>query len=747
MNTILAHANFDDFLGGDCEELLRDVEMMLGVAGPGGPPADVQYAIDFSEIFAFTHPDKTRREVQLFPRDPDANETQQVGINEYVLDRVFFGHKESTPILLVPYAVELQSFVKNIEDEEITALLQAGDQIAKLRSNKLLQEILDSRKSRPNSGLTQEEIKEVMHTIEAHAPLLRLYLHDEGRSTVLRLKFLLANAKLRDPKELYVPQPEKEREIEKRWLSELMKLRGDSRAFSCQVDARAMAQVAAINLSLRKQQRVVRLVTRSSTMHRLFRDEFAKHWSGFDPNLLCHPRAFLFQLDWLPTLADGEKAMKTLEQLREGLLFLQKSGGLVRSEVGSPSASVNSADVSVSANASELDHSLRDIRHQWSVLTNLVLSTETDTYRKSRSKPKNLSYAFAQHILNLVSHDEKLREEVHRRVQDLGQDLREGMENLPYSAQLSPQAITEALDQRLAIEVRGKEPVALSPKSLRFVNYRKIQFYANYIRKAAEKRPDRGAEIIDRFVKHRDAAKSGEYERRIAMAYLLAVNGYWGLAENYCNLAAETPDEEPYVPRHEAHYLLAIIKRIHDRSRVRLLEALEHLATAQKLKPDRQPDFRYLTERAAILFAWLADPALKTVEDAPKLQDALDASRQALSLMPPEEGLRVTIYNNLCFWYLQDDDYGDSTRAKEYAQLLNETLNAIDRKRERWPPSVLDTVLWAEFVLEPEKDERKLRELLKQIDKALGTPTLSDRDRRGMKKHRDAFHAALDKLR
>jgi hypothetical protein len=747
MNSAAAITNFDSFLGGDCEALLRDVEMMLGGASPGNLSApEIQYAVDFSEIFAFTHPDKTRDEVQLFPRDPDADETQQIGINEYVLDRVFFGHK-TTPILLIPYAMELASFVKSVAGEEIAGLMEAAAQLEKLKSDRRLQDVLQTRKGRPNAGLTEEEIREVMRTIEAHAPLLRMYLHDEGRTTLLRLRYLLANAKLRDAKDMYVQQVEMEREIENRWRTQLINLRGASRVFSCKVDARAMAQLVSINQSLRGQNRAVRLVTRSSAMHSLYQRERDKYWRDLDPYMLCHPRSFLFQLDWLPKLANGKEAKLTLERLREGLKFLRSSGSLVRPEAGSPSASVNAEDSAIFANAKDLDAGLRSIRRDWKVLTNLVLSTETESYRKSRSKPRGGSYAFAHSILDLVGHNDKLREAVHRRVQDLGQFLREGMESLPYDAQLSPTKVTESLDNRLALELHGAEPVVLSPKSLRFVNYRCIQFYAPYIRRAAEKKPDGGAEIIGRFVKHRDAARSGEYERRIAMAYLLACNGYWGLAENYCDLALTTPEEAPKVPRHEAEYLLAIIKRIHDRTAARFREGLKHLRTAQELKPEREPDPRYLTEQAAIIFTWRGDPTLSQDPNVPALEDALRASREALEIMSPNDGLRVTIYNNLCFWYLQDDESGDTAKAKKYAGLLNQTLTSIDPKRDRWPPSVLDTVLWAEFKLEAQTDERKLRNLIAQTDKALAIPTISDRDRRALKQHRDAFQATLDKLR
>ncbi len=449
--------------------------------------------------------------MQLFPRDPEADETQQVEINEYVLDRVFFGHKTS-PILLIPYAVELESFIRTIEDEEISGLIEASRQLEGLKATPALQEILETRRSRPNAGLTEKELEAVLRTIEHHAPLLRLYLHDEGRSSLTRLKFLLANAKLRGAKELYVPQAELEEQVQNRWLDALIAVRGESRAFSCQVDARAMAQLACINRALRNQNRVVRLITRSPTMHRLFRSEREEFWSDFDPDMLCHPRAFLFQLDWLPTLSNGTEAVQTLVRLRDGLLFLQKSGALVQSEAG---------------NAQELEANLRAIRHQWNVLANLVLSTETDTHRKSRSRSKNVTHAFAYQILYLVSHDSRIREEVHRRVQELGRDLRSGMEHLPYDAQLSPDTVTESFRKRLGFdEVHGKKPVALSPRSLKFVNYRQIQFYSPYIRKAAEKNPDAGVETISRFVKRKDAARGGEYERRLAMAYLLAVNGY-----------------------------------------------------------------------------------------------------------------------------------------------------------------------------------------------------------------------------
>jgi len=387
---------------------------------------------------------------------------------------------------------------------------------------------------------------------------------------------------------------------------------------------------------------------------------------------------------------------------------------------------------------------LRTIREQWSVLTHLVLSTETETQRKSRPNRKNTSHAFAYQMLHLVSHDPKMREEIHLRVQQLGRNLRDGLEKLPYSAQLSNEVVTDYLDH-LTLEVHGSEPVALAPRSLQFFNYRSIQFYTKFIRHAADRRAEAGTEIIGRFLKRRDTVRAEEYERRIAMGYLLAVSDYWDLAESYCELALSIPETSPQIPRHEGHYLLALCKRIHNPTLERLRKSLHHLKRAQDLKPDGQPDPRYLTERAAVILAWLADPDA-CAGDTPNLQEAIDASERAIVLLQPKDGLRVTLYNNLCYWFLQEKDGQLDPTARHYAELLNTTLATIEPRRDRWPPGLLDTVLWAEFKLDPSPRPGKLRGLVQQMDRVLNTAALTEDNRHLIRSHRDAIHAALDKL-
>ncbi len=174
---------------------------------------------------------------------------------------------------------------------------------------------------------------------------------------------------------------------------------------------------------------------------------------------------------------------------------------------------------------------------------------------------------------------------------------------------------------------------------------------------------------------------------------------------------------------------------------------LRHLQEAQHLKAEDSPDPRYLTERAAIILAWLADASTRAAPDAPSVEEAISASRQALDLLPPKEGLRVTILNNLCYWHLEIDTPQSLDEARSYWQTLHATVNSIEPKRERWPSGVLDTFLWAEFKLTPTADPRKLWDIVSQFDRAMGSLVLTDRDRRVMKGHRDSIQAALDNLR
>ena len=77
--------------------LKRDVGLMLSNAdehsGPQGPRTF--YAVDFSEIYAYTYPDATKNEVRLFSQETDVDPTQQFGINEHLLENIFFSPQDA----------------------------------------------------------------------------------------------------------------------------------------------------------------------------------------------------------------------------------------------------------------------------------------------------------------------------------------------------------------------------------------------------------------------------------------------------------------------------------------------------------------------------------------------------------------------------------------------------------------------------------------------------------------------------
>src|SRR5690348_10008931 len=78
----------------DCAALKRDIDVALEDLDPNDNSASrrqIEYAVDFAEMYAFTHPDETKHEIRWFAQDDDYQ--QLYGINEHVLRNVFFADK------------------------------------------------------------------------------------------------------------------------------------------------------------------------------------------------------------------------------------------------------------------------------------------------------------------------------------------------------------------------------------------------------------------------------------------------------------------------------------------------------------------------------------------------------------------------------------------------------------------------------------------------------------------------------
>lgn len=709
----------------DCQLLKRDVAAMLD----GGETSrfheiETIYAVDFSEIYAFSQPDITKSEVRLFYSESEYDANSLLGFHEHLLNNEFFGHSRQ-PLLLSPYAVELKRYSASIHDQEILNVLQAEQVIGKLRDSGVLANVLSDSAGRPSGALTTREVEQVLDVVEQHSPLLNLLLDPPLRS-VERLKYLLRKVNFTDPEDLFPHPIEPDESIRARWREALLAHRDESRAFYCEMDALAIAQLVAMNRALIPQRKRIRLITRSQLMLRLFEGERGHDWDIADPHMLSHPRAFLCHPSRLATSTMGGQVIATLEHLRNSLEFVVTSGDRVLQDLAG-SAGPTVADRRVPTE-------LRLVRERWHLLTNLVLSADANPTFPAHRQSRSYAHAFAGAVLALVRSNSKVREEVQKRVDAIGQDLVRSQEDLPYSVQLSQKTL-DNLDKRLDLE-RGAQATSLVPKSLRFVYYRRILFYTPNIRDTTR---GNSKSVITRLLRQLQDSGSGNYERRLALAYLLAISDYWALSENYCLLALSTADDADGVPRHEVYYLLALCGRFHESSAERLRKSLAHLETAQKLRG--QDDARYAAERAAVILQWRRDHARAGASDLPSLQEALDASHAALALLSEDDELRVPIYNNLCYALIETDP----DTARHYYGSLEEILVRIAPRQNTWPPRVLHTIVVAELKLFAKPLAAKLRSLAQQVQLALASQTLTERDKTVLLEARRDLDAALQR--
>jgi hypothetical protein len=329
-------------------------------------------------------------------------------------------------------------------------------------------------------------------------------------------------------------------------------------------------------------------------------------------------------------------------------------------------------------------------------------------------------------IVRLLSEREAFTELLDKRVDQLLYDLEHGHDFLGFYAQSTAASDRDTLTSDIRAEVVDSNQAILTcrrywvPHTLEF-NTVELRNWAAALQQKSE---ISWREILD-FLRS-NFSREADYERLLAMAYLLASLKKWDFAERFCRRAiGPSMVYEPSTVgslRYEAHFFLAVCMRMHKPRPERHRDALQQLDHAshqwrfQRYGVDvtdvTLDDPRYLIERGNHIYRWNKPAEEAGSRKAAKkgsppplrptlpIESALDAWTRALALIEPagDNRLRAQVHNNLCFYYA-DAATPDLAKIREHLGHMVAAQSIIEKTSRRWPPVFIHTVAVARHIL------------------------------------------------
>lgn len=653
-----------------CIHLRRDIDHVIEDYTLATTGWTTHYAVDFSEIFAYVLPYENVENAPF--GDSWVNDPVR---QFYVLSR-FFGRGEV--ILPEPYAIELRAFfdrllmqsyqdLKNVLDESVEKFRRIADG---KDSHRVL------RLADANRGLRPEEVQATIRFFEEQAPGLVAFARGADLQPVDRLKRLFRKRVFIRIEEKIGEVPLPLRADVRRVYDLIGTVRAHASAQSNYLDARAIEEIRIANHKLQSEQARILLVTRSRTTMAVV-DQLSKQpeWRGIKP-FVRHPR--VFSPKYWPANDHNDESIAELKLRRDSL------------EVFINSAKDAPGEGKVPA-------SLEQIRKEWRDVEALATAFVRDGEmkvgpRNAVASPKRV----AKQLLEFLRDPQrKFYEHVTTRVEQIFSELRRERE-------------------LLAVQLHAN----VKDETLPSVMY-SIEFTSPTLRRRLADYGRRWNISFDEAAALYEvpAEQVSDYERLLAMSVSLGAIRRWAIAERYATYAMQFASE---VPVHEAHFFRAFCHRKNSRvgestrravARMRAAKELLDTAETQRKADGARIDARYLKERAVLYLEWLdlvkasGNEALREA-DTPTLETIETLLREADAAAGDDGKMKITIYNNFCYLYLNDLP----AREKDARQYLGDLQQALEHYGVKNPPSLIeDTVVWGTFKLAAD-EERSLLE-------------------------------------
>jgi len=702
----------------DARALRQDLQALLKDAEDVNANWTIYYAVDFAEIHSY-----------IFPHEGDAlrifrDDSEFIGqtIQDNALQRVLFDIK---PVLLPPYFLELDTFLDQIHPPGFNKMAtSAAHVVQRAQAIAALPEFAAARESvdqfRRNEG-SEQDIEELRKFIERHADLVAAMKSSSSTSPAQRLSKLLGSGRFVDLEELVGETLDPDRETYDDWRRALDDLRKSRSSGSNRLDALAIALVKSANQQLLKKRTKLRLVTRSTHMHRRMNLEVsAFKWSETP---LRHPRCFGVFLDeeWTPTDAVGplRELLTSVEAFLDAALPVLKTATRKLTE------------------DDPVRRRLNAVKDDWR------RAFELSTIARKTSTPNVTETGVREFIelIDVVNHNGRLRNVLRGLSRELYEEIPKAYQLLGLLVQ-GRGAVMRKLIEENDIEATPEADLVVLSSTRDTVPYR-LEFYSDELRSWTDLFGGKlNWETITRFFVHALESKADDYEVLLALAYLLCATGNWAATEKYCRLALAEPDAK--ANPHEGLFLLAFALRRQAADLGRYEESLKTIDAAikAKLRGERGPaDPRYLKEKATLILIWwrrhrLAIEGKESAFEPPAISEpfALGMYTDALAHPEADDDLKAQIYNNLVMVMLGRDDDESREQARKYLHHLME-LRPIDGDVWRGSALILDTILWGGWKLGECKDDEQLARQIKKVEKAARARGISEEEKAQIREH------------
>ena len=292
----------------ECARLARDLQQVSDdLEFVHDKKGKLRFAVDYSEIYALSHPDETPDEFRLFKDDPTALSS---ALQKVALERLFFEEAER-PILLMPYAAELRDAMIRMEREDhykmeeliqkVPGFLAWGEQLWSNPETKSLLELVN-KASASNASIDPSDEQRLISFFERNTPLILALSKPQSENAFSALMKLFQSKRLEDLEEvLHLSEDTFESETSKRWFVGIHDLRKKypererSSDNSSMYDAWAMSILEQANRELAKSSTKLCLVTRSEAMAEMLQSEIRERkWDQLVGNIIRHPRYFSY---------------------------------------------------------------------------------------------------------------------------------------------------------------------------------------------------------------------------------------------------------------------------------------------------------------------------------------------------------------------------------------------------------------------------------------------------------------------
>lgn len=657
------------------------------------------YAVDFSEIYAYVFREKTAHEFVIFKDLPIGI---SMALQQKSLHTLF--HREPKCVVFPSYIQEWDELLTHLSREEIRSIHQNEYQI--VEELKYLTEI-DEFKNLVNKIQKMEKFKPedvdslLNFLVKNSASLVRVFF--QKSKPIERLKLLASDSLFQDF-ETFINSIDADFQVIENKESILRKyerfltLRNNNSNKSCYLDSVALDTLDQVNNLLRNYGSRLILVTRSDSMQKTFELEHPELISSH--SMIRHPRTFIdfYQHSTVDKLQQHLKTVSSfIESSRKAIsrhkLFDIEYDQILRNDY----------------------EQLTQIRQSWikasavSETTKSEDNTNSDFVDLVIQRPDQDSVS---RLLEFIRNNESICHKLDLKVESLEDEWKKAHQNMGVSLQAKTIDNIDDYDIKVFSTKRKHHLLGTTTSSIY-----SLHFYTKeaqeFIEKYSSNITVNWRQIINSYNIDSTISSEADYERLLAMSFVLGNFGEWELAKRYCDLAINTFKKSNNVTPSEAFYFLAICSRKVESSLEAYANGIENINEAIKLKKTliKTDDPRYILERGTQILSLnillSSHPNIDATNKYPYPPEGLIDLELADSLAKSGTKLKAQILNNRLYF---STELGTLHKKREetlgFISELYKLSDELFTEKSNYPPLFLDTLVWSYWVLNQNSSDR-----------------------------------------